>query len=177
MWGLHTAGHDYITKCQSFSDRVVTYGILNNDEKHMQSMQKPASTFTMLLFVNLPATLAWWGWGNLSCVKNDQKQTKKILANNVLQYRNAPLVVSRKSTNVLIFTVAIGAYGVCLLPTEHLRTARSTAGVAFVKSCGFCPFKLDLNSAVSPCWSQLNDLVPFANRSGCLQVRVLMRGP
>lgn len=158
------------------SGTLVTYGVLNNDEKHMQSMQNPASTFKMLLYVNLKATLAWWGWGDLSCVKMNKNKQTKILANSVLQYRNAPPVVSKKSINVLIFTVAIGAYGVCLLPTEHLnnRTARSTAGVAFVKSCGFCPFKLDLNSAVSPRWSQLNDLVPFANRSGCLQIRVLM---
>lgn len=128
-------------------------------------------------FLNLIATLVWWGCGGgVSVVLKRTKTNKmKILANNVLQYRNAPLVVSKKSIYVLIFT--IGAYGVCLLPTEHLRTARSTAGVAFVKSCGFCPLKLDLNSAVSPRWSQLNDLVPFANRSGCLQVRVLMRGP
>lgn len=110
-------------------------------------------------------------------LKRTKTTTKQILANHVLQYRNAPLVVSKKSINVLIFTVAIGAYGVCLLPTEHLRTAHSTAGVAFVKSCGFCPFKLDLYSAVSPRWSQLNDLVPFANRSGCVHVRVSMRGP
>lgn len=42
---------------RSFSDSVVAYGVLNNDEKHMQSMQNPASTIKMLLFVTLKATL------------------------------------------------------------------------------------------------------------------------
>lgn len=52
-------------------------------------------------------------------------------------------------------------------------SGQHTAGVALVNSGDFCPFKLDLNSAVSPRWSQLNDV----NRSTRLQVRVLMRRP
>lgn len=119
-------------------------------------------------FVNLKATFAQGGCAMFK---------KKTLAHNVLQYINTPLVVSKKFTNRLIFTVAIRAYGVCLSPTEHLRTAHSTAGVALVNSCSLCPFKLDLNSAASPRWSQLNDLVPLMNRSTSLEVRALMRGP
>lgn len=101
-------------------------------------------------------------------VGGEKKMKKKNILAQVPQYINTPLVVSKKSINLLIFSEGIRAWHMVFVCHQLNISGQHTAGVAHHNSGDLCPFKLDLHSAVSPRWSQLNDLVPLENRSTCL---------